>query len=331
VYLPVGSHLLRVGEVLTDTGSNDGSGACAVLDRLLANAAAIRAENEAFLNRAGQLVGWSAPGAATSAAAPATTAVTSQLPGVEAGDDTRLLLDSATVLEVARQVASALGNDDLLESLDELERRNERIGRLQEAVEALEAYRDDPTPERWATAREAAGAAELSGASEVPPTGARLDSLVTRAGRSVELEAAKQQVGVQSVMEQVVASDEYLDALAALLSTRLAAGSSVVAAMHSDPVALGTVEWNGTGVEGDLDMAGVPAGDHHLVLDFVDAGFTVVQDVTVSDPDTRTAAEPVSEGGGSGLFPGVVLGVVAAALALAVLVLAVVRRRRRPA
>lgn len=57
--------------------------------------------------------------------------------------------------------------------------------------------------------------------------------------------------------------------------------SSIIGTMRSQPVAIGTAQWNNGQVTGSFNVFGVPYGAHHLILTFADAGFTVIADVDV--------------------------------------------------
>lgn len=82
-----------------------------------------------------------------------------------------------------------------------------------------------------------------------------------------------------------------LEFLSAMIKRLDDSRTSVIGAMRSTPVALGTTEWNEGDVSGAFDLSAVPDGDHHLILDFADAGVTLVASVSVSqDPEPGSVA-----------------------------------------
>lgn len=105
---------------------------------------------------------------------------------------------------------------------------------------------------------------------------------------------------------------------AAILKMLREATSGVVGSMRSEPIALGTSQWKNGAVEGRFDLSEVPDGNHHLILDFADAGVSVVAAVTI-DREPSTA---------EGDFPLVALLGGSAAIAAAGITGAVLIRRR---
>jgi hypothetical protein len=75
--------------------------------------------------------------------------------------------------------------------------------------------------------------------------------------------------------------NEAFDVMTNFMKKMQESRSSIIGNMRSEPVALGTVQWDNGAVTGDFDLTAVPNGDHHLILNYADLGVTIVSDVTV--------------------------------------------------
>ncbi|MFV0632472.1 hypothetical protein [Demequina sp.] len=114
-------------------------------------------------------------------------------------------------------------------------------------------------------------------------SGASLTSFNDSALSHLERLAASQQQAASRMAEMV----------AALVGTR----SSVAATMRSEPIALGSVQWDRGKVAGSLDVSQVPDGEHHLILEFEDLGITLVAPVTVDQAAAQAATDMLPETG----------------------------------
>lgn len=180
--------------------------------------------------------------------------------------------------------------DTFDESYSRIEELMHRARSINTALEALILYRKSPTTAKYQEAQQAILAANVT-----PPLAGGLsqaEALVAVLDMQVKLEEARnantttlqiEALKLQSALGKQSAESE----LVSITRKRMMEETStVVGSMRSTPVFLGSVEWNLGEVSGAFDLSDVPDGEHHLIIDFADAGVTLVANATFSRGST---------------------------------------------
>lgn len=180
----------------------------------------------------------------------------------------------------------------LKEAIRDIQQRNQTIVELQLKIKALDAFRQNPSAATLSAAQLALGSADteaqallaISAHEAASPlalqtatqTTANYRSLIDRNNNLHQVEMVKMQD--LSTQHQ----DSILRISSILKQTLDQKSSKVIGTIRSTPIDIGTVQWNAGEASGNFDLSRVPAGQHHLILDFTDLGFTLVSEVTVS-------------------------------------------------
>jgi len=237
-------------------------------------------------------------------------------------------MDLETALMMVQSQRATLLDQQLASQIQEVQARNDQIGKLNAALSAVEAYRNAPDTARFDAAAVAvratgvttdpfldASAATAGPAATVLAT--RLKGMIDSIGNSQQMDMLR----LQSLSNK---RNEAFDTMTNFVKKMQESRSSIIGNMRSEPVGIGTVQWNRGAVSGGFDLSAVPDGSHHLILDFADSGVTVISAVELR------RGELAATGGEMG--PALGLGITLLLLGLIAFVGApLLRRRSRPA
>ncbi len=196
---------------------------------------------------------------------------------------------NTVLIELAKKRVDTV--EESIRAMDSrVEELNHRARSINTAFEALILYRKSPNAAKYQEAQQAILAANVT-----PPLAGGLsqaEALVAVLNMQVKLEEARndntttlqmEALKLQSALGKLSAESE----LVSITRKRMMEErSTVVGSMRSTPVFLGSVEWNLGEVSGVFDLSDVPDGEHHLIIDFADAGVTLVANVTFSRGST---------------------------------------------
>ncbi len=282
------------------------------------------------LNGAGQVLGMMsqpAPGAQPAVQA-MIAPVTGGMTGISPTGISLVGMDLETALMMVQSQRATLLDQQLASQIQEVQARNDQIGKLNAALSAVEAYRNAPDTARFDAAAVAvratgvttdpfldASAATAGPAATVLAT--RLKGMIDSIGNSQQMDMLR----LQSLSNK---RNEAFDTMTNFVKKMQESRSSIIGNMRSEPVGIGTVQWNRGAVSGGFDLSAVPDGSHHLILDFADSGVTVISAVELR------RGELAATGGEMG--PALGLGITLLLLGLIAFVGApLLRRRSRPA
>ncbi|MBC9937417.1 MULTISPECIES: hypothetical protein [unclassified Leucobacter] len=228
-----------------------------------------------------------------------------------------LATDVDAILAMATSRAMAL-EGEISRLIAEIHSGAQQLDSLEASLRAVQEYRSDPTADLLARAQQAMLKAHVTEAFTGGPTpeeARRAAELALEQLRSAtDALASSQQLRLLQMQTLLSKHSQAREQVAALTKMLRGGKTSVVGSMRSTPVALGSAEWDKGVVSGALDLSRVPDGDHHLILDFADAGVTVVASVTVARDPASALAEDAAWAwslGGVALITAAVFGGVA--------------------
>lgn len=222
------------------------------------------------------------------------------------GTDDLAVLDIEAALQAAQNARTGAATEQLTDRLEAVQERNSEIARLNAAQNALTTFIETLPPEGCAhssnTDCQAAHAKLLAlqaalGESQVehPLSGAPLEStadvnsareaaeqLFAGVGAEIDGMSNSQQMDMlrlQSLMDKRNEASHTMENWIKLIKDQR---SRIVGTMRSEPTSIGSVIWDGGTFTGAFDLSRVPAGQHHLILEFADLGVTLVSGVTVA-------------------------------------------------
>lgn len=244
--------------------------------------------------------------------------ITDGLPGLTVNGISFATMDLDTLrLSLLNGRASQV-NTDLAAKLGEIQERNVQIEKLSAALATVDRYRSLPAEDvsveaAFTAATNAVRAAGIvhaflttSAQTGVPAATA----LAAELRDQVDAVATSQRLDMLRTQGLLTTRNEAFQTMSELLKKLSDSRSQIIGNMRSTPVSLGTMQWNGGAVTGSLDLTHVPNGEHHLILNFADAGVAVVANVTVQRGElAATGGQPIpAVGAGLGLLA---LGLVA--------------------
>lgn len=206
-----------------------------------------------------------------------------------------LATDIDAILAMASSRAMSL-EGEISRLIAEIRSGAQQLDSLEASFRAVQEYRSDPTTDRLARAQQAMLRAHVTEAftgGSTPEEAPRAADLALEQLRSAaDALTSSQQLRLLQMQTLLSKHSQAREQIAALTKMLRGGKTSVVGSMRSTPVALGSAEWDKGVVSGALDLSRVPDGEHHLILDFADAGVTVVASVTVArDPATALAED----------------------------------------
>jgi hypothetical protein len=180
----------------------------------------------------------------------------------------------------------------LQESLEQTQQRNERLQKLNAAYAALAYFEAVMTQANLDAAQHAVAAASI----EDPFLDATLESADgVLAGANAQVDSEKAEVAREQALRLSTLQEQMQEDAARALQSAIIRGivgigsgaiqvsTSTSLGMRSEPIDLGTLQWQGGALQGPLDLSRVPRGQHHLIMNFAELGFTTVSPVAVSD------------------------------------------------
>ena len=204
-----------------------------------------------------------------------------------------LATETDALLAIAKLRATAL-DGEITRQIAEMQSEDQRLKLLNDAGTAVHQYLNDPTASGLARAQQAlrdTNATDVFSGGSTPDERRAADDLVIGQLRlAADNLTSHQQLTLLRLQNLVTKRAEAQELIALLIRKLRGENTSVVGSMRSTPVPLGSTEWDEGVVTGALDLSRVPNGEHHLILDFADAGVTVVASVTVArDPASGLA------------------------------------------
>ncbi|MCR2799647.1 hypothetical protein QNO21_10980 [Microbacterium sp. zg-Y818] len=275
-----------------------------------------------LVNDVGQILGlaWQVPPSQAPPLRQAQAPVLAGMPGVSPAGGGIAALDLATALQMVQSGRGSLLEQQLAAQIADVQARNVRLGLLNDARTALNAYLAAPTDDTFATAVAAVRATGTvhpfldATAADGRPHAERLRELLKTEMDSVGNSQQMDMLRLQSLSNK---RNEAFDVMTNFLRKIQDSRSSIIGNMRSTPVAIGTVQWNRGTVTGAFDLGPVPNGAHHLILDYRDLGIVLISDVTVQRGElavTGGAVAPPAAAGLGLLVGGAVLFVAASVL-----------------
>ncbi|WP_197018574.1 MULTISPECIES: hypothetical protein [Microbacterium] len=233
--------------------------------------------------------------------------VVALLPGVSLNSINVAALDLEQALLAVQTSRSSLLEDQLSAQLQSVQQRNGQIAPLNTALTAVRAYLASPSATTLATAISATKTAGVShafltAAAETQPREAT--ALAELLKQQIYTLSNAQQMDMLRLQSLSNKRNEAFDVMTNFVKKMQDSRTSIIGNMRSTPVAIGTVAWNKGTMSGAFNLTGVTNGRHHLILNFADAGVTLVADVTVQrDGLAATGGRPAPVlGAGIGLL-----------------------------
>lgn len=209
------------------------------------------------------------------------------------------------LLTIMRDRVSA-GERLIVEKLGAVTAANSQMELLHAALDSLRAYQSSPSDASLAaTKREvrAAGVVDSAWGESAGDAAKTAENLIAELkGRLDEL-ANRQQLDMLQIQTLISKNNEAMSMLSTLVKRAKESSTSIVGSMRSKPVSLGAAEWDNGAVTGKFDLSDVPDGEHHLILDFADAGLTLVASVDVEQGKVA-GVDPLWVAGGAALLVG---------------------------
>lgn len=333
-----------LGDATTLGSALDGSTE-AELDSLLAATSAAGHGTVALSNGSGQVLGLAQQPTPQQAAqvTQALAPVTSRMAGMTVTGIDLTAMDIETALMMVQRDRATLLDSQLADQIVQVQARNAQIADLNSRMQAVNGYlavapEDGTFPvvdAAWRVRIDAAYAAAADAVRAVIPADPFLSAqgddarrstaraAVTQLKSQIDAISNSQQMDMLRLQSLSNKRNEALDTMTSFVKKMQESRSSIIANMRSTPVALGTVQWDGGAVTGDLDLAGVPNGEHHLILTFPEAGIAVVASVLVQRDQLAMS--------GARFTAGVATGSALIALGVMAVVGASTLRRREPA
>lgn len=257
--------------------------------------------------------------------------VTEGLPGLTTNDVSFATMDLEALLVTARNGRASALNSELSAKLAEVQERNAQIAKLNAALSAIDHYRSLSTEDAaintaFTAASDAVKGAGIEHAFLTTSAQAGADAATALAEElrgQIDAMATSQQLDMLRTQSLLTNRSQIFETMSELIKKMADARSNIIGNMRSTPVSLGTMQWTGGTVTGSFDLSKVPNGEHHLILNFADAGIAVVASVTVQHGDIAEIGTPPTPAVGAGL------GLLAFAFAVAVVIGAVLFRRRQ--
>jgi|GEM_PF-429126 len=131
------------------------------------------------------------------------------------------------------------------------------------------------------------------------------DSLVNRIKGEIDSLSNSQQMDMLRVQSLINKRNEAFDVITDFIDKMKDSKSSIIGNMRSEPVSIGTVQWNRGKITGAFNLSQVPAGNHHAILEFKDLGLTVISAVTVPSADATSDAPTLAETGSRVTVPAI--------------------------
>lgn len=294
-----------LGDATTLGSALDGSTE-AELDALLAATSAAGYGTVALSNGSGQVLGLAQQPTPQQAAqvTQALAPVTSRMAGMTVTGIDLTAMDIETALMMVQRDRATLLDSRLADQIAQVQARNGQIADLNSRLQAVNGYLAVAPQERadgtfpdvdaaWRVRIDNAYAAAADAVRAVVPTDPFLaatgddarssaaKAVVTGLKGQIDALGSSQQVDMLRLQSLSNKRNEAFDTMTSFITTMQGSRSIIIANMRSAPVALGTAQWDGGAVTGTLDLAGVPNGEHHLILTFPEAGVAVVASVLV--------------------------------------------------
>lgn len=210
--------------------------------------------------------------------------VVSGVPGVTLNSVDLAALDLEQALLAAQSARASQLDGQLASQLSSLQTRNSKLALLNTALTAVRAYLASPSDPSLSAAVSATKAAGISHAfltASAPNRVAEATALTVVLRGMIDAEGNSQQMEMLRLQSLSNKRSEAFDVMTNFVKKMQEGRSSIIGNMRSTPVSLGTVTWNGGAIAGAFDLTGVTNGRHHLILNFADAGVTLIADVTV--------------------------------------------------
>jgi len=243
-----------------------------------------------LVNDVGQVLGlaWQVPASQAAplqqAQAPVLAAMGSGAGSVSPAGINIASIDLETALMMVQSQRATQLDQQLAAQLADVQSRNQTIGLMNEALNALNAYLASPTDRAFAAA---VAAAKATGAVhpfiDATAANARPLAEALRVVLMSEMDAAanSQQMDMLRLQSLSNRRNEAFDVMTNFVKKMQESRSSIIGNMRSTPVAIGTAQWNRGTVTGSFDLGPVPSGAHHLILDYRDLGIVLISEVTV--------------------------------------------------
>lgn len=187
------------------------------------------------------------------------------------------------MIALQTQRASLLGQQ-LSNQLGALNDNNARIARLLTAHKAVNAFLADPTDQNFALTATPLKEADITHAftsavgQDRVTQGLLLAEVIKVSAESAQNSQSAEMLQLSSLTNQ---RNEAFDIMTRYLEKIQQSKSSIIGNLRSEPVYIGTVQWNNGKVSGEFDLSQVPDGEHHAIFNFEDFGITQIQQVTI--------------------------------------------------
>ncbi|ANP71433.1 Putative secreted protein [Cryobacterium arcticum] len=288
---------------------------------LAATAQAGRGNTVGLTNEAGQVLGLATQPQTTDQPQLQTLInnSTRAMPGVTVTNVSLVAYDLESAMMVVQSNRANLLEAQLRAQIETVQSRNADISRLNNALAGVNGYLASPNPTRFAEAAAAVRAAGLLTdpfltASPTDASGVGRALSATLRGL-IDSSSYSQQMDMLRLQSLSNKRNESFDVMTNFMKKMQESRSSILGSMRSEPVALGTVQWDNGAVTGDFDLTAVPNGEHHLILNYADLGVTIVSDVTVQRGTPAATGTLAATGAETGTTPAIGLGMLLLGLA----------------
>lgn len=193
-------------------------------------------------------------------------------------------LDLETALLAVQNQRASLLARQLNNQLEAMSDNNARIARLLTAHNAVNAFLADPTDQNFALTATPLKEADITHAftsavgQDRVTQGLLLAEAIKVLAESTQHSQSAEMLRLNSLTNK---RNEAFDIMTSFIAKMQETRSSVIGNMRSEPVYIGTVQWNNGKVSGEFDLSQVPDGEHHAIFNFEDFGITQIQQVTI--------------------------------------------------